>query len=281
MAVSYHNRAAPRVDLGRVVEAEADLRRALEIRRILYPRGSSDNAGTLTSLGILLRDEGRLDEARAVFVEAAELNRTIYEGPHFELGRSYNGLGTLAYSRGRFAEAADWFRQTVAVWQATMGEDNPTTLRTRNNLAVALHRCGQQDEARREFDEVLAARLRVLEPDAFDLAFSYKGLGWLLLDQGQFAEADSLLAAALRILRTNRADDHPVVAETRLGLGACRLHERDFAAAETLLVLSYADLVAAYDPGHDLLARGRLLLRELFTATGRPVRVREYAEAGP
>ncbi|MBK9472848.1 MAG: serine/threonine protein kinase [bacterium] len=263
VATSFHNRAAVLEDLGNAAAAEAHYRRALAIRRELYPQGHIDIAGTLTGLGTLLRDEGRLDEARALLVEAAEVNRTALAGPHLELGRCYNALGTLAYSRGHYDEAAGWFVQARDVLAATIGPDNTGTMRVENNIAVVLHRAGRLAEAQAQFEKVIADRIRMQGAAAPDIALSTKGLGWLLLDRGQFARADSLLTTALATLEANPHLGAAPLAEARLGVGACRLRQGRRAEAESLLVAAARELEAAYDPGHEMVRRSRELLREL------------------
>lgn len=263
VATSFHNRGAALEDLGNAAAAEEHYRRALAIRRGLYPQGHVDIAGTLTSLGTLLRDEGRLDEARALLVEAAEMNRTTHAGPHLELGRCYNALGTLAYSRGHYDEAAGWFVQARDVLAATIGPDNTGTLRVENNIAVVLHRAGRLDESQVQFEKVIAARIRLQGSGAPDIALSTKGLGWLLLDRGRFARADSLLTTALATLEANPHLGAAPLAEARLGVGACRLRQGRRAEAESLLVAAARELEAAYDPGHEMVRRSRELLREL------------------
>jgi len=269
VATSLHNRAAALADLERAAEAEAHYRQALAIRRRLYPQGHVDIAGTLTGLGSLLRDEGRLDEARVLLVEAADLNARVYDGPHLELGRSYNALGTLAYSRSLYGEAADWFERAHAVLAATIGPDNSGTLRTLNNLAVVLHRAGRLDESERLFGQVIAARRRVGGEQAADLALSAKGLGWLLIDRGELARADSLLTSALATLDANPSLGVAPRAEARLGVGACRLQQGRLADAQALIVPATEELAGIYEPGHEMVRRGRELLRELQRRRGR------------
>lgn len=263
VATSLHNRAAVLEDLGRVAESEDHYRQALAVRRRLYPQGHVDIAGTLTGLGSLLRDEGRLDEARTLLVEAAGMNERMYAGPHLELGRSYNALGLLAYSRSLYGEAADWFGRAHEVLAVTIGPDNAGTLRTLNNLAVVLHRAGRLDDSQRMFEQVIAARRLAAGDQAPDLALSAKGLGWVMLDRGRLAQADSLLTAALTTLEGNPAVGAGPRAETRLGVGACRLRQGRFAEAETLIVRATEELAGIYEPEHDMVRRGRDLLRQV------------------
>ncbi len=263
VATSLHNRAAVLEDLGQAAEAESHYRQALAIRRRLYPQGHVDIAGTLTGLGSLLRDEGRLDEARTCLVEAAQMNASVYGGPHLELGRSYNALGMLAYSRSLYDEAAEWFARAHDVLAATIGPDNSGTLRTLNNQAVVLHRAGRLDASQRLFERVLAARRRLDGAQAPDLALVTKGLGWVLLDRGHLAQADSLLTAALAVLEAHPELGQGPLAEARLGVAACRLRQGRRMEAETLATRATADLAAIYEPGHDMVRRGRDILREL------------------
>jgi len=217
----------------------------------------------LTGLGSLLRDEGRLDEARTCLVEAAEINASVHSGPHLELGRGYNALGMLAYSRSRYEEAAEWFARAHDVLAATIGPDNSGTLRTLNNQAVVLHRAGRLDASQRLFERVLDARRRLDWDQAPDLALVAKGLGWVLLDRGRLARADSFLTAALATLEAHPELGQGPLAEARLGVAACRLRQGRRLEAETLAARATTDLAAIYEPGHEMVRRGRDILREL------------------
>ncbi len=55
--------------------------------------------------------------------------------------------------------------QTLAALERVLGPDHPSTLASRNNLAIAYVEAGRAAEAIPLFEQTLAARERVLGPD--------------------------------------------------------------------------------------------------------------------
>ena len=55
--------------------------------------------------------------------------------------------------------------QVLAARERVLGPDHPSTLQSRNNLAVGYRVAGRLDEAITLHEQVLAARERVLGPD--------------------------------------------------------------------------------------------------------------------
>lgn len=84
--------------------------------------------------------------------------------------------------RGDLASAREWYETVV--------EEAPSDAAAQNNLAVLDFLAGEQEASRRRFEQ--AAR-------SSDLAEPRLNLSLLLADEGQFAEADTLLVQARRI----------------------------------------------------------------------------------
>ncbi len=154
-------------DLGRLDEAEASYRRALQI--------DPHNANVLSNLGITLGDLGRLDEAEASYRRALQIKPGIAE-THYNLGNTLKGLG-------RLNEAEASYRRALQI--------KPDFAQAHCNLGITLHELGRLDEAEASHRQALQ-----INPD---IAEAYDNLGSMLLKLGKLSEAESLCRRALDI----------------------------------------------------------------------------------
>jgi len=134
---SYFARGAAREQLGRWPEAEADLRRALEL--------SPDQPDVLNYLGYSWVDRGeRLQEGLAMIRRAAEIRPMS--------GAIIDSLGWAYFRLGDYAQAVDWLEAAVRLEPA-----DPTL---NDHLGDAYWRTGRRIEARFQWQ-----RAMTLDPD--------------------------------------------------------------------------------------------------------------------
>lgn len=134
---SYFARGAAREQLGRWPEAEADLRRALEL--------SPDQPDVLNYLGYSWVDRGeRLQEGLAMIRRAAEIRPMS--------GAIIDSLGWAYFRLGDYAQAVDWLEAAVRLEPA-----DPTL---NDHLGDAYWRMGRRIEARFQWQ-----RAMTLDPD--------------------------------------------------------------------------------------------------------------------
>jgi serine/threonine protein kinase/tetratricopeptide (TPR) repeat protein len=112
----------------------------------------------------------RLDQAAAALEGEAVGDPLVVARLQDRLGRTYLGLGRGARAEALFAKAA-------ATREAYLGPDDPLTLESRHNVAVAREQDGRRHEAIRMFEEVRDARQRVLGPDHLDTLATLNDLG--------------------------------------------------------------------------------------------------------
>jgi tetratricopeptide (TPR) repeat protein len=167
---------------GRLAEAVDLMQRAIgRAPRVPHYHANLANA---------LRDSGRTADAIAAYEHAISLG-----DPSAEVR---NNLGIVLLQLGRDEEAAEWFRASLALRSAG-GSDRAGVL---CNLASALTRLGQHDEAVRAARDAAAA--------SPDLAAAHAALGSALAGAGRFDEARSAFERALAIA--------PAMCEAHLGL---------------------------------------------------------------
>ena len=134
---SYFSRGVVRERLGRWPEAEADLRRALEL--------SPDQPDVLNYLGYTWVDRGEhLQEGLAMIRRAAEIRPMS--------GAIIDSLGWAYYRLGDYAQAVDWLEAAVRL--------EPADATLNDHLGDAYWRMGRRIEARFQWQ-----RAMTLDPD--------------------------------------------------------------------------------------------------------------------
>ncbi len=171
--VLWHERGLAMAEVGRMDQAEASERQAIELNPLLpephnhlgvllarngRPTEALQRFETVTALdpnnakawnnrGNVLRELGRSDEAAAAYRKATELAPGDAD--------SWNGLGVMAVQAGRGGEAAGFFRKAL--------ELAPQHAEARLNLAVALAQSGRPAEAIHALTPLLNGRGEITE----------------------------------------------------------------------------------------------------------------------
>ncbi len=205
----HHNQGSILSQKGRIDEAIAEFRKALEIRpndveannslgTALLQRGQVDeamahfqkalelqpnNAVTHDNLGVVLLRKGQVDKAITQFHKALEIQPSNPEA-HYNLGLALR-------QKGQVDEAIAQFKRAV--------ELQPNSAVHRYNFGYALVQKGQVDEAITQFHKALE-----IQPDS---AIAHHNLGTALLQKGQVDEAINQFQKALE-LQPNYPDAH-------------------------------------------------------------------------
>ncbi|MBL8737933.1 MAG: protein kinase [Planctomycetes bacterium] len=213
-------------DRGRPAEAEAPLRRLLEL---------DTNAGrvdariqTLGNLAQVLLGRNALDEALELATQALALARTTHGDRHPLTLSAVRKLAAVQSAHGDQGAAVTLLEPALPLARGTLGDDHPETLGLQNMLARAFELRGDVERALALYEplvEAQARRLGRLHPQALMTLQNYAGL---LLARQAFAAAVPLLEdsrARFRELRgaddveTLRATVRLCDARTRLGDG--------------------------------------------------------------
>ena len=140
---------------GRYQDAERLLRAALQIKRDLgVAEDAMPIAGSLNQLGRLLTVQGRNKEAAQVY---AQLDTAIKNLPakmreDFEINSS---RVYQAYGAGQFEAGLKMAEALLARNQVRFGDKHANTVIARGVLAVGMSRAGRDEEAKREFKEII------------------------------------------------------------------------------------------------------------------------------
>jgi serine/threonine-protein kinase len=187
--------------------AERLHRRALELWRAHLGDDALELTGSLDALSYVLTVLGHHDEARQAAEEALAIRERHFGPDHPEVADSLGKLGNLTLTREDHRAAVDIFRRVV-----TMGLDEINLLPAQKNLALALLRLGEVDEAEALLREILADEHRLYGEEHPRIAFSLSHLGETMWARGRPEEAESYMRSALDMRRRLLGEDHPAVA---------------------------------------------------------------------
>jgi tetratricopeptide (TPR) repeat protein/tRNA A-37 threonylcarbamoyl transferase component Bud32 len=118
-------------------------------------------------------------------------------------------IGDLYRVLGLYPDAVPLEEQALAIRRRVLGEDDPDTLTSLNDLGVVLEQQGKWPEAEKYYREALEKREKLLGPDHKSTLTSLGNLGNFLRARGNYKEAEPLLRSAVerskRVLgETNR-----------------------------------------------------------------------------
>jgi tetratricopeptide (TPR) repeat protein len=202
-----------------------------------------------------------VEELRFEFQEAASL---------------LNKTGYYLYERGaQYAEAEPLYKQSLDIWEKSLGRDHPNVATCLNNLAENYYALGQYNKAEPLFKRSLDILEKALGKDHPDVATSLNDLAEICHAQDQYAEAEPLFKRALGISEKALGKDHPNVATCLNNLARLYDDQGQYDKAEPLYKRALDIWEKALGKDHPNVATCLSNLAELYHAQG------QYAEAEP
>ncbi len=186
---------------GRLDEAEAAGRRALQIRRRLPAEFAPRIAQTMSNLAVALARNGAFEKAEALLREALDLLiEKLGERSKWVAEVQCNLAGTLG-KMGNVDEAECLFREALVTWEAL---SDPSGLDwCQRGLAFMLRIQGRLDESEVLFEHVLT-RARARDPvNLLDIFSTLVMLGMTQLDRGDYVGAEDTLSECLGYVEVN------------------------------------------------------------------------------
>jgi serine/threonine-protein kinase len=224
---------------GKVEEADPHVRRALAILETALGPTHPQVGKTLTMLGIVLAERGLYVEALRVQQRCLDVLTQSLGTDHIEVGIALSNLGETERRMGDSRAALDDGRRAVAVCEAAHGGvDTAMTRQTLGQTYLALDDLGS---ARREFEEALAIRLKLLGAEHPDVAATRSSLAECSARAGRWTEALAGYDQALASLRAMKPPPTRVLVPTLVGharalLGVGRV-ERAIAELQEVLAI--------------------------------------------
>jgi serine/threonine protein kinase/tetratricopeptide (TPR) repeat protein len=221
---SYHS-------LGLFPDAEAQFRKALDIRMRLLGADNPETARTMIALASALGNRANFDEAESLTRRALAAQEHSLGAEHPDMVVSLMSLGMLHRSRQDWAGAEAIHRRALAMARRVApGRDLTAGVLT--DLGVTLLDEKNYDGAEPLFQEAIAIN-RKLHGDLFrNVPRNFGNLALVRRARGDLKGAEEYWGEALRIERQMLPPDHPDIAWNLRLLGQVKRQQGDFPAAE-------------------------------------------------
>ncbi|MBX9738175.1 MAG: serine/threonine-protein kinase [Phycisphaerales bacterium] len=241
--------------LGRLDEAEVNLRKSLAICRESYPAGHEEIASSLNNLAGVLMQQDKVGQAEPLLREALAIDRANLPAGHPDIATSLDNLAVLLKEQDKFAEAEPLYSEALEIRRAALPAGHPDVATTLNNLALLLKTQNKLADAEPLYREALESRRSALPAGHPTIAVSMNNLGGLLQAQGKLADAEPLLRDALEIWRATLPAGHPTIAGALANLADVRYRLGKTADARAGWDEAIASLRQGPSDGSAMLAR--------------------------
>ncbi len=272
----------------RAAEGEALLREALTMRQAALGAVHPEVLAAMVSLADVTRYQRRFPQSEAMMREALPVAGTLYGTSHPMIANVQSRLGTVLDAQGKREEAEPLLRSALDMRVRLLGERHPDVQLSRTELGRLLQLVGRYDAADSLFTAALSARraeLGATSPavaasltdlgylarmqsrwvvaeqryreslpiwkaaDIFDMADDAQAeIGWALLKQERFADAESMLNDVLAQRRARYGDKSFQVGDAYEKLAPIYSARKDFAKAESLTLIGMEIRRAVFGP---------------------------------
>ena len=205
--------------LGQYDRAEAQLRRALELRIAQLGPLHPDTGRTYGALSRLYHLNARYDEAIEAANQGIAVERAAPGPPHIRRAERLNDLGYAYYFAGRPDEAEKPVREALEVgraWHQGVTYPLGESLLLLGNILLSQ---GKLEEAVTLLKEALEVQVEVLGPTNVMADNARNALSMALMQQQKYDDAEKLLLEVLENSRRALGDKHPQIAVTLENLG--------------------------------------------------------------
>jgi tetratricopeptide (TPR) repeat protein len=192
---------------GRLGEAEAALRRCLEILDRAGVLESGRGVAALTELATILQQRNQLDESLALRLRVLAIQKAVGPEDRGEIARDWNNLGSTYRLMKRYAQAESAFVAAIEGFRAS--EESPVNLFTAiHNLGKTKLDRGRAAEAEATLREAAAMAPQVLPDGHPNRAIFATTYGRALAAVGRVDEARRWLTEARDGLTATLGPDH-------------------------------------------------------------------------
>ncbi|MEQ1633385.1 MAG: tetratricopeptide repeat protein, partial [Planctomycetota bacterium] len=239
------------------------LAEALAIHRATPNSTHADVAALANDLAACLHNLGRDDEALSLHREALALRRVQAPGS-LSVAESLNNLAGVHLARSEFAAAVTVLREALSIRSGILGDAHVLTLQTMSNLASALWRNQDFDEARSIMQRAEVGYVALGGDGEDGLGILLANLAAMQLQVRDLDGASDSLERAMVLQRRRLGNDHPVLAATFAKLAnvahARSLDEVARAHWQEAMRVRQASPTSPFDLAETLLGQSKFLL---------------------
>ena len=205
---------------GKQEEALALARESTEAARRRFGAGSAEAARNLINEASILGDLSRFSEAEKATRRALATLESSPRASRYEIASARSLLAELLTVTGREEEAAAQLSSVLAMQRRLLGPDHAEVAFTLIKYGYLLNQMQRGPEA----EQALREAVRILEPlGHYELGSAKRYLGFCLMGQERYAEAEQQFMEVEKFLRAKVGDDNPMVWATLLSEGWARL----------------------------------------------------------
>jgi eukaryotic-like serine/threonine-protein kinase len=205
---------------GKLPEAEAAYREAIELASQLFPNLMVDIVHLMNDVGYVLQIQKKLPQAEAMYRDALALARRAAEAEKngfFDevvdstsaLDRSLKDLAAVLWRQDKPADGEPVSRELLKLRRATLPAGHADIARAVWGLSVMLEKQGKDAEAKPLQYEALKLGRKALPPGDPDLVLVLNNIGAQSFNAGNLDEAAALFGELLAMLRKVRKPDDP------------------------------------------------------------------------
>jgi tetratricopeptide (TPR) repeat protein len=220
-----------------------------EVLQTLTAKLGADHPLALFSkdnLAQLYRAQRKYAEAEPLFQEVLQGLTAKFGADHPDTLFSKNNLGTLYRDQGKDGQAEPLFKEAAEGARGKLGLAHPRTQLYLDNLTDCYTRLKQPEKGEPLLRELATAIKAKAGAESPAYAARLAALGENLLRQSRFGDAETVLRQGLAIRDQKLPNDWPAF-HTKSLLGASLLGQKNYAAAEPLLVQGYEGLKQRQD----------------------------------
>ena len=174
-----------------------------------------------------------------------------------ETGWLLDRASAYLQARGQPRQARPIAERALAITEATLGPNDPSTGERHHGLGRVLRDLGDLALARLELEQALAIFEAALGPGHLEVAILRSSLAQVLRDMGDQVGARTELERALGILAGRRGPRHPDVGGVRTEIANLLWDRGDLIGAKAHLEQALAIYEATYGPDHPAVATVR------------------------
>lgn len=203
-----------------------------------------------------------------LFVISPELCHIQAQTGELEYAEELNRKVIELYQQGRYAEALPLAEQVLTIHEKELGEANPATAVSLNNLGLLHQSAGDWEKAESLYQKSLAITQAVYGYNHLNTATPLDNLGGLYDDMGEYDKALSYYTGALAIREKALGPEHPELATTLNNLGLLYYGAGQYEKASPMFERAIAIVEKSLGPEHPYMAASINNLAALNKAIG-------------
>ncbi|KAF7941945.1 uncharacterized protein EAE97_006782 [Botrytis byssoidea] len=139
-----HNLAWSLMERGKLVKAERIFRRVIKIKDRVLGHDHIETLRSVVALGRVFQSAGKYADAETLFRNLVRDSQRIFESTHRITSQYLDDLASVLEDQERYSESLTCFERVYAHRLATLGPNNPKTLRSEDYCAIVRKRLEQQ-----------------------------------------------------------------------------------------------------------------------------------------